>query len=547
MTTATGLTSIAGSTALRLGCRKALILLMVGTAAAGALSRPGSAQDARAAVSAPAECAALQGSRGAITVDAATPIPANQHWQAEAVRGAAPPPVEAAFCRVAGRIEGNIGFELWLPARWNGRMLGAGVGGDAGVFNYRDMAVRVAQGFATVTTDSGHKATQTRWMSSPKARVDYEHRAVHLTAEAAKELIARYYGRKSDRAYYLGCSGGGRQALKEMQNYPGDYDGVVAGAPGPYMPLQSVRMLWSALAQKHDPAAMLADADWSLYESSVTAACDRNDGVADGIVANPATCRFNSRTLLCRPGQHDGCLAAPKLAMIDMIRAPMPDENGRPMDRGLFPGVRTRPGPPSPLLRAMWADGVYDNPAWDEDSFRRTADLAAANRAMPELRADRTAIAPFIAAGHKAIIYQGWQDPSTNAAPTIEYYARLAAANAGPARLADAVRLFMVPGMYHCSGGPGANLFGGSGHAPLSGTPSHDVLWALIHWVEQGEAPQRIVATRVENGRELFTRPLCPFPRSARFRARPQDQASSYSCTVDPSLTPMLRWKALVR
>jgi feruloyl esterase len=450
-------------------------------------------------------------------------------------------PVTVPLCRVEGRIEGNIGLEMWLPLTWNRRMLGAGVGGDAGVFNYRDMAMRVGQGFAAITTDSGHKASEDHWMRRAQARADYEHRATHLTAQAGKGIAARFYGRSPDRSYFLGCSGGGRQALKEMQNYPADYDGVVAGAPGPYMPLQSVRMLWFALEQQRRPAAALSDGDWSLYESSVTKACDGKDGVRDGIIADPLSCRFDTRQLLCRPGQIGQCLTVPKLAMLDAIIAPLRDERGRAMDGGLFAAVRTRPGPPSPLLRAMWGDAVHDDPDWDALTFDRTADLARVNAVMPELRADRTAIGPFLRRGSKAIIYQGWQDPSTNAGPTLRYYAALAAANGGLARLDDAVRLFMVPGMYHCGGGPGADRFGGSGHVPPSTDPGRDVLWSLVNWVERGRVPDRIVATKMDGERPAFTRLLCPFPLSARYDGKgPQQSAASYTCRPDPGLAAMV-------
>ena len=496
----------------------------------------------------PADCAALKGAFGDVAVTAAAAITDPVGWRPEESRTFYPAgQVKRAFCRVSGLIEGSIGFELWLPLDWNGRLVGAGVGGDAGVFNLSDLSLRVSQGFAAVTTDSGHKASETRWMTRAKARVDYEHRASHLTAVAAKALISRFYGRPADRAYYLGCSGGGRQALKEMQNYPEDYDGVVAGAPGPYMPLQSVRMLWFALEQQRNPAGALTDGEWNLYESKVFAACDPIDGVKDGIVENPLRCKFRTATLLCKPGQHDNCLTAPKLAMLDKIISPLRDERGRPMDYGLFPGVRTRPGPPSPLLRAMWADGVYDNPNWDALTFRRTADLEAANRVMPELRADRTSITPFIKRGNKAIIYQGWQDPSTNAGATLQYYATLAAANGGMARLDDAVRLFMVPGMYHCRGGPAADNFGGSGHPAPTGEADSDVLWSLIRWVEQDRAPQQIVAAKYVADKPAFTRLLCPFPQTARYKGGPQEQASSYACAADPALTPLTKWRPLIK
>ncbi|WP_066660823.1 MULTISPECIES: tannase/feruloyl esterase family alpha/beta hydrolase [unclassified Sphingomonas] len=495
-----------------------------------------------------AGCASLTGAHpGGVTVTAATAITPAPSWTPQTTSFYRGGPVTAPLCRVEGVIEGNIGFELWLPATWNGRLLGAGVGGDAGVYNYTDMSRRVGEGFATVTTDSGHKATQARWMADPKARVDYEHRAVHLTAVAAKALAARFYGRAVDKSYFTGCSGGGRQALKQMQNYPGDYDGVIAGAPGPYMPLQSVRMLWFALQQKWTPAGALSDADWALYESKATAACDAQDGVRDGVISNPLTCKFRTATLLCKSGQTEGCLTAPKLKMLDLIRAPMRDEAGRAMDGGLFPGVRTRPGLPSPLLRAMWADGVYDDANWNEDSFQRSRDLLAANRRMPELRADKVAIAPFIRAGGKAILYQGWADPSTNAGPTIDYYAALARANGGLAKLDDHVRLFMAPGMYHCARGPGADQFGASGQMSWPGDPSRDVLWSLIHWVEKGRAPTRLTATKMEEGKEAFTRTLCPYPQAARWDGKgPTDAASSYRCAVDPALVRYMSRTSLV-
>ena len=482
-----------------------------------------------------AGCAALMGAHpDHVTVSSARVVQPGEAWLPSGQRAYAPRPVTRPLCRVEGAIEGNIGFELWLPDGWNGRYLGAGVGGDAGIFNYIDMSLRANEGFAVASTDSGHKQADARWMADAKARTDYEHRAVHLTTVAARRLTESFYGQPVNRAYFTGCSGGGRQALKQMQTYPNDFDGVIAGAPGPYMPLQSVRMMWFALQQKWQPEAALRDADWALYEQRVTLACDGNDGVADGIIENPAACRFDLATLECRAGQGDdgSCIPAPRLAMLRAITSPLLDEAGQPMDGGLFPGVRTRPGPPSPLLRAMWADGVYSDPDWDEDSFSRSADLAAANRVMPELRADRTGIGGFLRAGGRALIYQGWADPSTNAGPTIDYYTALARDNGGLERLMQNVRLFMVPGMYHCRGGPGADQFGASGQESWPGDASRDMLWALIDWTENGRAPAQITATRIAGGQEAFTRQLCPFPQAQDAQGR---------CVTDPVLAAMLR------
>jgi feruloyl esterase len=488
-----------------------------------------------------ADCAALAGRHaGSVEVTQATEIDPGTGWKPKTDGFYKPLTVHVPLCRVQGTIEGSIGFELWLPRpdAWNGRLLGTGVGGDAGVFNYNDMSRRIGEGFATVTTDTGHKASQAHWMLDRKARVDYANRGVHLTALAAKALVHDYYRRAATHSYFLGCSGGGRQALKEMQDFPADYDGVVAGAPGPYMPLLSVRMMWLSLLQKHDPAAALTNADWSLYETATVKACDGLDGVTDGVMENPLACRFDPKVLACAPGEAQGCLSSPKLAMLERIIGPMPDEQGRPMDHGLLPGVRTRPGPPSPLLRAMWADGVFGDPNWDEDSFQRTRDLALVNRAMPGLRADSTRIAAFLARGGKAIIYQGWQDPSVNAGPTVDYYKALAAAHGGMDDLAQSVRLFMVPGMYHCGGGPGPDQFGGSTQRTAASDPTHDILWALIDWTERQRAPQRIGASRIADDRVQFTRPLCAFPQAAVYDGHGDpDRVTSFVCRPDPLLT----------
>jgi feruloyl esterase len=487
-------------------------------------------------------CAALVGDQaGQVRVTAATPIAAGKgiDTSAETRGGYKPVTVAAPFCRVQGTVEGTIGFELWLPTteRWNGRLLGAGVGGDAGVFNFADLSRRVGEGFAAVTTDSGHKIGQKRWMMNAKARVDYEHRATHLATQAAKTISARFYARPVERSYFLGCSGGGRQGLKEMENYPADYDGIVAGAPGPYMPLISVRMMWFSLMQKQNPAGALSDADWALYELKATEACDGKDRVKDGIVENPLACAFKPAVLACKPGETTACLSAPKVKMMEAIVAPMRDEGGIPMDRGLLPGVRTRPGPPSPLLAAMWGDAVYNDPNWNEDTFQRTADLNKVNAAMPELRADKTAIGSFIARGGKAIIYQGWADPSVIAGPTVDFYKRLAAAQGEQAKLARSVRLVMVPGMYHCRGGPGVDQFGGSGQVSAPGDASRDILWAVIDWVEKGRAPERLEGTHLTDGKPAFTRALCPFPASARYGGKGEDaDARNYRCETDPIL-----------
>ena len=431
--------------------------------------------------------------------------------------------VTEPFCRVQGLIEGHIGFEVWLPAKqsWTGRLLGAGVGGNAGIFNYSDMARGVNAGFAALSTDSGHKITENRWMMDARKRESYAHRAVHLTTVAAKRFTAAYYGAPSRFDYFIGCSGGGRQALKEVQAYPDDYDGVIAGAPGPNMPLLSARHLWGALLQQQNPAGALSDADWGVVQSAVLAQCDTLDGVKDGVLEDPRVCRFDPATVE---------LPQAKVTTLRALYSPLRDEQGRVLDQGLFPGVRTRPGPPPPLLLELFAQGVHGDPNWDPANFRIDRDVEAVHQKMPQLRADNPDPRPFRDAGGKLIIYTGWDDPSVIAQQSLSYHAAVKA-KVGPSS-ESFTRLYLAPGVHHCGGGPGPDVFGGSGRPSPVSDARHDMLWALVDWVERGRAPGELIASKVENGQVVRTRPLCPFPQVARYRGGDINRAESFACTA---------------
>jgi len=480
----------------------------------------------------PRGCSSLRGFTGqGVKVTAATAVRPEPVWSLSgqvAYKGSASKP----FCRVEGVIEGRVGFELWLPVpdAWNRRLLGAGVGGDAGIYNYADLGRGVDAGFAAVTTDGGHKATNTHWMLDRQAVDDYTHRAQHLTNQAARALIQAYYRRPVAYAYFLGCSGGGRQALKEVQDYPGDYDGVVAGAPGPSMPPLSARMMWLGLRDQRDPAGALSDADWTLVARGAVAACDRDDGLTDGLVSDPSICRFDPVVLACSSGQTDACLTPAKLATVRMTYAPMRDETGKAIDSGMFPGVRTRPGPPSPLLRAMFADGAHGDPNWDADTFTIAGDLALARRRLGNLWTDKTDLTAFKARGGKLLIYQGWLDPSVIAQQSLDYHAAVEARMGGADRTRSFLRLMMAPGVYHCRGGTGPDRFGGSATPEPIGDADHDVLSAMVAWVEQGRAPERIVASQIDNGRIVRQRPLCVWPKQAMHTGGDPNKAENFRC-----------------
>jgi feruloyl esterase len=441
--------------------------------------------------------------------------------------------VKVAVCRVEGVLEQQIGFELWLPqpSKWNGRLLGAGVGGSAGTFNYSDMTRGVNAGFAAASTDSGHKMADKAWMLDHQKEENYAYRAEHLMTEAAKKIIAAYYGRPAKHSYFLGCSGGGRQALKEMQRFPEDYDGIVAGAPGPDMPTLSVRHLWTSLFQRNHPEEKMSNSDWQLLANAAISACDGNDGVKDGIITDPASCSFDPKMIQCQGDSQINCLTAAQLEVVRAIYAPLKDENGKAIDSGLLPGVRTRPGPPPDLAVDLFGQGVYHTTNWDPSSLNIARELTAVDKEMPELKANDPRVKPFKDRGGKIIIYQGWMDPSVIASQSIDYHKSLEKTFGGESETRTFLRLFMVPGMYHCSGGEATDHFGGSMSSDAIGDPEHDCLSAVVRWVEEGIAPDRIIASKIISGKVVRTRPLCPYPEQAEYKGSGStDDAANFEC-----------------
>lgn len=447
------------------------------------------------------------------------------------------------YCRVEATIEKEIGVELWLPepAHWNRRMLTGGVGGQAGSFNLHELARGVRRGYASASTDTGHKAADKHWLlKRPDRAANFAHRAHHLLAVKAKAVLRHVYGRRPDHAFFIGCSGGGRQALTEVQRYPRDYDGVIAGAPGVNTPAMSARRMWEM--QRHSEwGAAVPPSVWKLVTRAAIAQCDGDDGVRDGVVADPRLCRFNPASLLCKPGEAGAqCLSPMQVDAVRTIYASLHDENGKRIDQGLVWTAPVSPAPlpepftpgPSYLATVLFAEGVHGDPAWDARQFRIARDLPAIDRLM-NLHADDPAIDPFTRAGGKLILYQGWDDPLVSALSTLGYWDALSARFGS--RLDASVRLFMAPGVDHCRGGPGADLFGGAGGDSTQVDPRHDMLSALEEWVLRGTAPETIIATKLPaNGAPGRTQPLCVWPARAVWNgAGDPASASSYVCRKD--------------
>ncbi len=447
---------------------------------------------------------------------------------------------EGATCRVQGVIEKEIGFEMLLPAAWNGRFLAAGVGGQAGQPNRIEIARAAARGYAAASTDAGHLASDRHWLlGSPERAANYAWRANHLLADKAKAITAAFYGRRPERSVFVGCSGGGRQALTEVERFPDDYDAVIAGAPGTNTPEMSARRMWE-MVQHSAAKGLMTQADWNRIAAAAVEACDADDGLKDGVITDPRTCRFRPRDLLCRTPAKAGCLSPGQVALAEKIYAPLKDEHGRVIDRGLLPGVPVAqalapepftPGPPY-IAVALFADGVHKNPDWDAKTFRIADDLPAIDRVM-DLHADNPDLSAFKARGGKLIVFQGWADPLVAAQPTIDWFQAVEHRMGGPRATRDFARMFMVPGMGHCVGGDATDRFGAVGSDGTSRDPDHDMLSALERWMDGGPGPERLVAAKVRDGRLLRTRPLCAWPLEARWSGRGDaDRAESFTCAL---------------
>jgi hypothetical protein len=463
-----------------------------------------------------------------------------------------------AFCRVAiestPSVDSKIAIEVWMPAEgWNGRFQGQGNGGFAGYIDYRGMGIAVGEGYATASTDTGHSGTPTdaAWaLGHPEKVTDFGYRAIHEMTVDAKAAIKGFYGDSLGRSYFSSCSNGGRQALMEVQRFPQDYDGVLAGAPANFWSHLLTNAIWSAQALTQTPASYIPSSKLPALASAVNASCDAQDGVRDGILNDPRKCHFDPATLPCGGADSDSCLTAPQVATLKKLYEGAHDSHGRSIFPGFLPGAETGGGgwaswitgaaPGKSLLfvfgTGFFADFVYGDRSWNYRDVKVEDALKAAEAKTARLlNATDPNLARFEARGGKLILYHGWDDPAISALNTINYYDSVVR-SLGEKEVNSFVRLYMVPGMQHCGGGPGPDSFGASG-TPWQADPQHDVRLALEEWVEKGVAPGAIIAAKLARDDASkavkMTRPLCPYPQSAKYKGSGNtNEAASFMCSA---------------
>ncbi len=377
------------------------------------------------------------------------------------------------------------------------------------------MAAALRRGYATASTDTGHATTNARdasWaVGHPELVVDFGHRAIHITAEHAKNLVRAFYRQPPSHSYFMSCSTGGRQALTEAQRYPDDYDGIIAGDPAAnWTRFQTGGHLWIAAALNKDPDSYIPAGKLRLLDDAVNRACDAIDGIKDGVLDDPRRCKFDPQTLACPAGQDAAyCLTPKQVKAVKDIWSGARTSSGREVYPAYMPGAEAAAGGwgaymagSGPLTGNHWeqADNVlrymvFENPKWDFRTFDYDKDL---DFALAKLGKTLDAFDPdltrFRQRGAKLILYHGWNDPSISPLNTINYYESVVSALQGArsrpqaeAQARDFIRLFMVPGMLHCGGGPGPNSF--------------DMLTALENWVEKRQPPERVIALSQHVGR----------------------------------------------
>lgn len=451
------------------------------------------------------------------------------------------------FCRVVAVTKPAVRFEVWLPmTTWNGKFQGVGNGGTAGIISYGALATGIRAGYATASTDTGHvskDSADSSWaLGRPDLVADFGHRGLHVMTEHGKTLTTTLYSTSPRYSYYVGCSKGGQQGLMEAQRYPADYDGLVAGAPAQNATRSYLAgHLWAALATDKDPESHLPAAKMPVLARAVTSACDAIDGITDGVIDDPRQCHFDPASLTCRAGQDPAmCLTAKQASAVKQIWAGATDSTGRRLYPGYMPGAEAGSGGtweryvsgdgPQKGRHFQLADGflkyvVFQNPNYDFRSFNYDKDLPMAlAKVSPMIDAMDPNLRPLQQRGGKLIVYHGWNDPSIPVLNSIDYYESVvstigkgASREAALAETHSFYRMFLVPGMQHCSGGPGTDNF--------------DMLSALENWVEKGQAPASILATHRTAGRVDRSRPLCPYPQVAVYSGSGStDEAANFSC-----------------
>jgi len=484
-------------------------------------------------------CAALVHSGGPVTSAELTQPPITVHETFGPTEAWKDYTVTVPFCRVIGTLKpepkSEIHFELWLPPRasWNGKFEGVGAGSSVGTILYRPLVRGLMRNYAVVATDNGHTSSNNdvSWAAGrPERIVDFGYRAEHVVTQAAKELTRDFYGRAPQYSYFVGCSQGGHHAMTEAQRFPEDYDGIIAGAPVYSWTDEMVNQAWNDRALEQIPSHALSKDKLAAIAKAVTNACAGPDGLID----DPRKCSFDPSVLLCKGENNGQCLTSSEIEAVRAMYAGPKTTAGAQLSPGLTRGSEETWGQLHGSWQGVFRYMVFEDPTWDlpKMNFDRDPELAR-KKLGSMLNPDNPDLSNFAKHGGKIIVYHGWADaigPSESSVNCFDSVIK----TLGTTRVNDFYRLFMIPGMAHCGMGPGVNrLFQSELARNIPFEPENDMLTALEHWVEKGEAPSKFVASQVEqDGRVTRTRLVCPYPSAATYSGTGDPaQAQNWACS----------------
>jgi hypothetical protein len=480
-------------------------------------------------------------------------------------------PVDAdlpAFCRVVVHVrsapDSDIGVEIWLPVDgWAGIFHGNGNGGFAGTLQagYGGMLSGLRRGFATATTDTGTApATMLdgdALIGHPRKWKDWGRLSTHVMTVTGKAVARAFYGRAASRSYFTGCSTGGQQGLIEALYYPADYDGILVGAPVVNRTWGHAAVLWDFAAANRSPASLLSDAKLGLLNRAAIAECTRQGAAlaGDAFVADPFRCSFDPAQLRCKGAATDLCLTDAEIATARACYDGPTRRDGKPAFFGWLPGSEApgrfgwsflqsaNNGQPQFAGLFKWVFGAN----WDWRGFDLDRDMPIVDAALGADVNDATrgSLRAFRARGGKLILYHGLADTLVPPGQTVAFYQRQARQLGGMSRLREAARLFLVPGMMHCGGGPGPDSINSAFFGvppPPEPSPRDDLFLSLVAWTEQGRAPKRVVATKFDSAdpkKIAFQRPLCAYPRQAIYKGSgSKAEAANFTCAGRPPARP---------
>ena len=447
------------------------------------------------------------------------------------------------YCRVVGTLSKTINYEVRLPTTsWNGKFYMTGCGGFCGNVNADACNDALARGYAIAATDGGHTAgaVDGSWgLNDRQAEIDWAFQAVHSVAGNSKRLISEYYGEPPAYSYFSGCSGGGREALMSAQRFPNDFDGIIAGAPANFQAyLAGVAQTWTELVQFDEAGNRIFGVEkLGIIGAAVYDHCDGIDGLVDGQIDDPRNCDFDPGSIACPTGVDEpDCLNPDEVGALTKIYDGARNSAGVPLYPGGMPagseqlwfflsvGFGNNLSIGGSFAQEYHRYLAYTNDPGESFSlfdFDFDTDVAKLGPMSNIYNATKPNLGGFEANGGKLMMYHGYADQLITPFGTIDYYEDVVDRMGGLSATQDFARLFMLPGMGHCGGGPGPNVV--------------DLLTPMEDWVENGIAPEQIIASRVAaDGTVDRTRPVYPFPAVARYDGSGSTDDASNFVAVTP-------------